>query len=169
MVAEAEGLLPSSVMPRSVSDLTWPRSTSSVPVQPDVHQSVPASPSIAFDAGSPDSALVALAVLDKAHCTVGAKPGPAPPARAVPPGCAWAGVVVMAMTASGIPSTTAQAPAASRGCLLAPSQNRAAAFLSVSTGSPSNRHNFGPKSTAPAVFGQAEIDCFVLSYKKIFF
>ena len=51
LVAEAEGLLSSSVRPRSVRDLTWPRSTSSVPVQPDVHQSVPASPSIAFDAG----------------------------------------------------------------------------------------------------------------------
>jgi hypothetical protein len=71
---------------------------------------------------------------------------------------------------------TAQAPAASRGCLLAPpSGNRSvrrradAALLNISTGSPSNRHNFGPKSTALPVFEQAEIDCFVVSYKKIFF
>src|SRR5580658_3370186 len=118
MVAEADGLLSSSVRPRSVSDLTWPRSTSSVPVQPDVHQSVPASPSIALDAGLPDSELVALAVPDKAQFTVGA--GPARPAATSWAGPAWAGVVIMAMTASGTASVTAQAPAASRGCLLAP-------------------------------------------------
>jgi hypothetical protein len=51
MLAEADGLAESSVIPRSLSFLTWPRSTVRVPVQPSVHQSVPASPSIAFDAG----------------------------------------------------------------------------------------------------------------------
>jgi hypothetical protein len=51
MLADADGLAKSSVIPRSSSLLSWPRSTVRVPVQPDVHQSVPASPSIAFDAG----------------------------------------------------------------------------------------------------------------------
>ena len=74
MLAEADGLAESSVIPRSLRRLTWPRSTVRVPVQPEVHQSVPASPSIAFDAGWPDSAVVAVAVdaLASAQLTVGA-------------------------------------------------------------------------------------------------
>ena len=51
IVALADGLVASSVMPRSESERTWPRSTTRLPVQADVHQSVPASPSIAFEAG----------------------------------------------------------------------------------------------------------------------
>ena len=75
MVADADGLAESSVMPRSDSALTWPRSTFSVPVYDEVHQSVPASPSMAFPAGSLDSSLVAVAVPDSAQFTVGADPG----------------------------------------------------------------------------------------------
>ena len=79
MLAEADGLAESSVIPRSFSRLTWPRSTVRVPVQPAVHQSVPASPSIAFDAGWPDSVVVAVAVaeLASAQLTVGAAFGAA--------------------------------------------------------------------------------------------
>jgi hypothetical protein len=72
----------------------------------------------------------------------------------------------MAMTATGTASMTAQAPAASRGCLLT---TAGPGLLSIFTGSPSNRRNFGPKWTASPVFEQAEIDCFVVSYKRSFF
>ena len=72
MVADADGLAASSVIPRSDSDRTWPRSTVSVPVQPDVHQSVPALPSMAFGAGFADSAVVEVAVPSSAQFTVGA-------------------------------------------------------------------------------------------------
>ena len=51
MLADADGLAESSVIPRSLSVRAWPRSTVRVPVQPSVHQSVLASPSMAFDAG----------------------------------------------------------------------------------------------------------------------
>ena len=73
-MADADGLAESSVMPRSDSALTWPRSTFRVPVYDDVHQSVPASPSMAFAAGLPDSSLVAVAVPDSAQFTVGGGP-----------------------------------------------------------------------------------------------
>src|SRR6185437_8098146 len=51
IVASADGLVASSVRPRLVRERTWPRSTTRLPVQSEGHQSVPASPSIAADAG----------------------------------------------------------------------------------------------------------------------
>ena len=80
MVALADGLLASSVMPRSLSERAWPRSTTRLPVHAPVHQSVPASPSIALDAGLPDSVEVAVAWPDSAQLTVGADCGPGWPA-----------------------------------------------------------------------------------------
>ena len=80
MVALADGLLASSVMPRSLRLRTWPRSTTRLPVHAPVHQSVPASPSIAFDAGFPDSVESALACPDSAQLTAGTLCGPAAPA-----------------------------------------------------------------------------------------
>src|SRR6266513_3733840 len=79
IVASADGLVASSVRPRSVSERTWPRSTTRLPVQSEGHQPVPASPSIAADAGvlAPDE--VALACPDRAQLTVGAA-GPTAPA-----------------------------------------------------------------------------------------
>src|ERR1039458_8469269 len=69
MVALADGLVESSVMPRSLSERTWPRSTTRLPVYDPVHQSVPASPSMALEAGSPDSVEVALACPASAQLT----------------------------------------------------------------------------------------------------
>ena len=66
MVVSAEGALASSVMPMPFSERSWPRSTVSVPSHALGHHSVPASPSIAFDAGSPDCAESALAWPDSA-------------------------------------------------------------------------------------------------------
>jgi hypothetical protein len=80
MVALADGLLASSVMPRSLRLRTWPRSTTRFPVHDPVHQSVPASPSIAFDAGFPDSVESALACPDSAQLTPGTLFGPGSPA-----------------------------------------------------------------------------------------
>ena len=74
IVAPADGLLASSVMPRSDRERTWPRSTTRLPVQAEVHQSVPASPSIAFGAGSPVSVELAVACPDSAQLTVGTAP-----------------------------------------------------------------------------------------------
>src|SRR5580704_3279145 len=106
MVALADGLDESSVMPRSLSERTWPRSTVSVPVHAEVHQSVPASPSMAFDAGSPDSVESALAVPDSAQFTVGA----APPGGPSPAACTRAAELV----SSGTSSTAGSAVMASR-------------------------------------------------------
>ena len=105
MLAEADGLAESSVIPRSLRRLTWPRSTVRVPVQPDVHQSVPASPSIAFDAGWADSAVVAVAVDEpaSAQLTVGAAFGCAA-------GCDGDGDEEAAAVTSGITRTSAAAP-----------------------------------------------------------
>src|ERR1035438_1371804 len=72
MVALADGLVASSVMPRSLRERAWPRSTTRLPVHDEVHQSVPASPSIALAAGLADSEEVALACPDSAQLTVGA-------------------------------------------------------------------------------------------------
>jgi hypothetical protein len=71
-VALADGLAASSVMPRSLRERAWPRSTTRLPVHDEVHQSVPASPSIAFAAGLADSEEVALACPDSAQSTAGA-------------------------------------------------------------------------------------------------
>src|ERR1700722_19213779 len=72
IVALADGLVASRVRPRSLRSRTWPRSTVRVPVNPEVHQSVPASPSMAPDAGLADSEFVALACPDSAQSMVGA-------------------------------------------------------------------------------------------------
>src|SRR3984885_3251693 len=81
IVALADGLVASSVMPRSESERTCPRSTTRLPVQADVHQSGPASPSIAFEAGEPVSVEFAVACPDSAQLTAGtAPPWPASPA-----------------------------------------------------------------------------------------
>src|ERR1022692_4398857 len=72
MVALAEGLVASSVMPRSLRERIWPRSITRLPVHDEVHQSVPASPSIALDAGWLDSDDEALAWPARARLTMGA-------------------------------------------------------------------------------------------------
>ncbi len=106
MVALADGLDESRVMPRSLSERTWPRLTVSVPVQAEVHQSVPASPSIAFDAGLPDSVESALADPDRAQFTVGT----APPGGPSPAACTRAAELV----SSGTSRTAGSAVTASR-------------------------------------------------------
>src|ERR1017187_10179279 len=72
MVALADGLVVSSVMPRSLRERTWPRSTTRLPVHDEVHQSVPASPSMALDAGAADSDDEALSWPARARLTMGA-------------------------------------------------------------------------------------------------
>src|SRR5580693_811349 len=72
MVALADGLEASRVRPRSLRSRTWPRSTVSAPVHDEVHQSVPASPSMALGAGLADSEFVALAWPASAQSMVGA-------------------------------------------------------------------------------------------------
>src|SRR5215469_13668599 len=78
IVVSAEGAAASSVMPMPFSERNWPRSTVSVPSHALGHHSVPASPSIAFDAGSPDCAESALAWPDSAQLTPGADSGGQP-------------------------------------------------------------------------------------------
>src|SRR5215831_11655012 len=67
MVVSADGALASSVMPMPFSERSWPRSMVSVPSHALGHHSVPASPSIAFDAGSPVCDESALAWPDSAQ------------------------------------------------------------------------------------------------------
>ena len=74
-----------------------------LPVHADVHQSVPASPSIAFEAGLPEAVESALACPDSAQLTTGAPPGPEVAAAA--PG---------RLTSSGVASKAGTVTAASR-------------------------------------------------------
>ncbi len=71
MVASADGLDASRVMPRPLRDRAWPRSMVRVPSHEFGHQSVPASPSAAFDAGFPDWDESALAWPDSAQLMPG--------------------------------------------------------------------------------------------------
>src|SRR5450755_1702786 len=98
IVASADGLALSSVRPRSVRARAWPRSTLRLPVQEFGHQSVPASPSTALAAGSPDSADVAVACPDRAQFSVVAEAAtPAVPAVPVCPARAPAAVAPAAV------------------------------------------------------------------------
>src|SRR5215471_10686894 len=69
MVAAAGAAPASRVMPIAFSARAWPRSMVSVPSHAFGHQSVPASPSTAFDAGSPAWDESALAWPDSAQLT----------------------------------------------------------------------------------------------------
>src|SRR6202044_1348344 len=103
----------SSVMPRSLRERTWPRSTTRLPVQDAVHQSVPASPSIAFAARLADSDEVALACPDRAQSMVGPapRPGSAGPDAA---GAPLAPVVLAAPVVPVAPGETGEAAAPPR-------------------------------------------------------
>jgi hypothetical protein len=122
IAAEADGLAASSVSPRSASDLTWPRSTVSVPVQPEVHQSVPASPSIALAAGLAGSAVVALAEPDSAQFTVGAAPGPPSPGAvmAVPVPSSARAVMAVPVPSSARAVMAVPVPSSARAVVAAP-------------------------------------------------
>ncbi len=127
MVAPADGLAASRVMPRPFRKRVWPRSMVRVPSQEFGHQSVPASPSIAFDAGSPDWAESALACPDSAQLMLGpcahgqlrcgpmrAGPAAAPAglaARADPAAAACAGNGEVPAAPPAGPATAAPAPA----------------------------------------------------------
>src|SRR5579863_6677944 len=71
MVASADGLAASRVMPRPSRERTWPRSMVRVPSHAFGCASVLASPSIALDAGSPDWDVSALAWPDSAQLMLG--------------------------------------------------------------------------------------------------
>src|ERR1700722_18864635 len=114
MVAPADGLAASRVMPRPFRKRVWPRSMVRVPSQEFGHQSVPASPSIAFDAGSPDWEESALACPDSAQLM----PGPCAhgqlrcgPMRAAPP-AAPVGLAARADPAAAACAGNGEVPAA---------------------------------------------------------
>src|SRR5439155_27061096 len=126
IVALADGLVASIVMPRSVSERTCPRSITRLPVHDDVHQSVPASPSIAFDAGALDFADVALACPDSPQLITGTpgRPSAAPWAAARVAPCAATVPAALAVSAradrtSAVPACAVPACAVPAGADLA--------------------------------------------------
>src|SRR5689334_24035228 len=102
MTAEAGGAPASRVMPIPFSARAWPRSMVRVPSHAFGHQSVPASPSMAFEAGSPDWDESALAWPDSAQSMLG--PCAHGQSRCGPlraePAAAWAAPVVRAAAAA---------------------------------------------------------------------